>query len=435
MKKWLRSMVFVFVLVLSAMLFPGKEVFADDGWGTWGDNVKWHFYESKGLLQIEGEGAMLDKGQYDERLMPWYSYRKNVKKVVIGKGITHVCNAAFSGYSDLSSVSLPDTVTSIGRLSFYKTGLKKVVLPDKLVSVDYNSFAYCESLQSVVIPGTLKTVAGGSFQGCKNLSSIKINEGVEVLEWGCFKGTGIKVVDIPASVTTISSAFEQCDKLDHITIPKTVTKLTGDLCFGCDLLRYAIVEAQCGIPEGTFGGCSNLVAVKLGEGVTSIDYFSFWDDKKLAVMFVPASVTKINDSAFYGGTQNLTLYGYTDTAAYNYAGMNQFVKFVDVSAQGMSTWEKAWNKAIKENAVSESAKKTMKFTSLSVKKGATKITGKLSVSGATVKVQVGNAKYKKATVKKNTFSIKTPKLKKGTIVRIRVTKNGYKTLSKLVKIK
>ena len=120
MKKWLRST--VFVLVLFAMLIPCKEVFADDGWGTWGDNVKWHFYESKGLLQIEGEGAMLDKGQYDERLMPWYSYRDNVKKVVIGKGITHVCNAAFSGYSGLTSVSLPDTVTSIGRLTFYKTG-------------------------------------------------------------------------------------------------------------------------------------------------------------------------------------------------------------------------------------------------------------------------------------------------------------------------
>lgn len=431
MKKWFKGVVFAFAFF--AALIPCKEVFADDGWGTWGDNIKWHFYESKGLLQIEGEGAM-DKATYAS-YYPWYSYHKDVKKVVIGKGITSVADDAFKEYSNLTSVSFPDTVVSIGRSSFAYTGLKKLVLPRNLVSIEYYSFGRCKSLTSVTIPGTVEEVGNQAFSYCDKLSNIKISEGVDVLGFECFSGTAITSIQIPSSVKSISSSFEQCDELDHITIPKTVTELKGNTCFACDKLRYAVVEAQCGIPEGTFGGCDNLVAVKLGEGVTSIDYFSFWDDKKLAVMFVPASVTEINKSAFYGGTQNLTFYGYTDTAAYNYAGMNQFVKFVDVAAQGMGTWDKAWNKAIKENAVSDSAKKTMKFTSLSVKKGATKITGKLSVSGATVKVQIGNAKYKKATVKKNTFSIKTPKLKKGTTVRIRVTKNGYKTLSRLIKIK
>lgn len=77
----------------------------------------------------------------------------------------------------------------------------------------------------------------------------------------------------------------------------------------------------------------------------------------------------------------------------------------------------------------------MKFTSLNFKKGATKITGKLSVSGATVKIKIGDGSYKKATVNKKSFSIKTTKLKKGTTIRIRVTKDGYKTVTKLVKVR
>jgi len=433
MKKWFKYVIFVVMFVVT--LIPCKTVFADDGWGIYGDNIKWHFYESTGTLQIEGEGAMTDYGQYEEEKMPWYSYHENVKKVIIGEGITHVCDAAFSGYSNLTSVKFSDTVESIGRCSFYRAGIKKLILPKKLASVEWYSFAFCESLESVEIPGTVKTVAGSSFMGCKNLSIIKLNEGTEVLDGGCFQGAAITTINIPSSVTTISSAFGNCDKLDHITIPKTVTKLEGDLCFGCDGLRYAIIEAQCGITNGTFGGCSNLRAVKLGEGVTSIDYFSCWDAEKLCVMFVPASVKEIDDGAFYSGTKGITFYGYTDTAAYNYAGMNQFVKFVDVATQGMDTWEKAWNKAIKEGISSNDAKKTMKFVSLNVKKGAMAISGKLSVAGAMVKIKIGNAKYKKATVKNNKFSIKTSKLKKGMTVRIRVTKNGYKTLSRLIKIK
>lgn len=80
-------------------------------------------------------------------------------------------------------------------------------------------------------------------------------------------------------------------------------------------------------------------------------------------------------------------------------------------------------------------KKTMKIASVKAVTGATKVTGTLSVSGATVKVKVGSAAYKKATVKGKTFTLTTAKLKKGTKVTVTVTKTGYKTATKSVKVK
>ena len=81
------------------------------------------------------------------------------------------------------------------------------------------------------------------------------------------------------------------------------------------------------------------------------------------------------------------------------------------------------------------AKKTMKLSKVSVKKNATKITGTVSVKKATVKVKVGKKAYKKATVKNKNFTLKVAKLKKGTKVTIKVTKSGYKTLTKSYNVK
>ncbi len=79
--------------------------------------------------------------------------------------------------------------------------------------------------------------------------------------------------------------------------------------------------------------------------------------------------------------------------------------------------------------------KTFKLSSLKIKKNDTKITGKVSVSKATIKIKVGSKAWKKATVKGKKFTLKTAKLKKNTKVQIKVSKKGYKTLKKSFKVK
>lgn len=69
------------------------------------------------------------------------------------------------------------------------------------------------------------------------------------------------------------------------------------------------------------------------------------------------------------------------------------------------------------------------------KKGAKKITGKVSVAGATVKIKVGSKAYKKAAVKGKKFTLKVAKLKKKTKVTIAVTKAGYKKFVKVYRVR
>ena len=89
-----------------------------------------------------------------------------------------------------------------------------------------------------------------------------------------------------------------------------------------------------------------------------------------------------------------------------------------------------------EPSKEDNKKKTMKVSDITAKTGKKKVTGNLSVKGTKVQVKVGNKKYKNAKVngKKFTFTVSS-KLKKGTKITIKVTKSGYKTVTKTVKVK
>ena len=79
--------------------------------------------------------------------------------------------------------------------------------------------------------------------------------------------------------------------------------------------------------------------------------------------------------------------------------------------------------------------KNIKLLGFKCARNSTKMSGKVSVSGATVKIKVGNKAYKKAVVKGKKFTLKVARLKKKTKVIIKVTKSGYKSLSKTYKVK
>ena len=88
-----------------------------------------------------------------------------------------------------------------------------------------------------------------------------------------------------------------------------------------------------------------------------------------------------------------------------------------------------------KNAAKRKKQKKLKLFSIKAKKNAKKITGKVSVSKATVKIKVGKKAYKKAKVKGKKFTLKVKKLKKRTKITIQITKKGYRTVKKTVRVK
>ena len=79
--------------------------------GTCGDNATWSL-NSNGTLTISGTGEIYD-GAGENAEQPWYDLKDNIKSVIINCGITNIPHGAFTDYTNLTSISLPNSIERI----------------------------------------------------------------------------------------------------------------------------------------------------------------------------------------------------------------------------------------------------------------------------------------------------------------------------------
>ena len=137
-----------------------------------------------------------------------------------------------SGYNgNESNLIIPDEldgypVTEIGAYAFeYNENIVSVTIPDTVETIGWAAFDGCINLTSVKLPKNLKTLDVFAFQDCKKLTSITLPDGLVEIGacafWACEELTSIA---IPGSVTSMGyNVFSNCKKLTSITIPDSVT--------------------------------------------------------------------------------------------------------------------------------------------------------------------------------------------------------------------
>ncbi len=106
----------------------------------------------------------------------------NLTSIVIPDGVTSIGSYMFYGCSKLTSIVIPDSVTSIGGSAF--SGCKKltsIVIPDGVTSIGGSAFSGCKKLTSIVIPDSVTSIKGGAFQNCSGLKEVYYNGTSE--EW------------------------------------------------------------------------------------------------------------------------------------------------------------------------------------------------------------------------------------------------------------
>ena len=218
-------------------------------------------------------------------------------KVVIGEGVTIVNCSDLRNCSNLMSLTIPSSVTSLqGSFSYSFSGeceincnfndifryskIKKVVIGEGVTSIKERAFNGCSGLTSVTIPSSVTSIEDRAFYDCRCLTSVTIPEGVTSIEKEVFYNcTSLTSVTIPSSVTSIgSNAFDGCSSLTSVTIPSSVTS----------------------IEEEVFCNCTSLTSVTIPEGVTSIEDRAFYNCTSLTSVTIPSSVTSIGSSAFSG---------------------------------------------------------------------------------------------------------------------------------------
>ena len=99
-----------------------------------------------------------------DNIAPWFSYYKSIKSVVINEGVTSIGDAAFCYCSYITSISIPSTVTTIGNNAFLSTKITSITIPDGVTSLP-RLFQNCSKLKTVVLPATITSIADYCFNG------------------------------------------------------------------------------------------------------------------------------------------------------------------------------------------------------------------------------------------------------------------------------
>ena len=174
-------------------------------------------YDSKGsaigtyILRIDGTVSFSGTGEVYELEEKDGMDGFEVKKIIVGEGITSLGGFRFSGSEELEAVILPGTFECIESGMFSScSALKELVLADGIKTIGSNAFAECTALKSVTIPGSVTEIKNGAFSYCSLLESVKFSSGVA------------KIGD---------EAFTACPELKSVTVPSSV-KSIGDYAFG-----------------------------------------------------------------------------------------------------------------------------------------------------------------------------------------------------------
>lgn len=220
---------------------------------------------------------------------------------------TVVCAAA-----GLSSFSIPNTVSTIGKSAFSGCKyLRTLTLPDGVQYIDNSAFNGCTSLHSVNIPDRVIEIGSSAFHRCESLPSVDIPASVTFIGAGAFGGctslTEINVAPENYTYTNDNGLVLLYDKQTLVTVPGGLTTVVlpeyitviGSSAFTASAIEYIdIPENISTIGSYAFSGCASLKQVLLPEGLQYIDAHAFENCYELCSINIPESVIEIGSCAF-----------------------------------------------------------------------------------------------------------------------------------------
>ena len=271
-----------------------------------------------------------------------FYYLTDITSITIPTGVTSIGSYAFAGCSNIASITLPASVTSIGDFAFGNctgltnmtipegvtsisnrvfsgcNGLASITIPEGVTSIGREAFYWCSSLTSITIPEGITSIDNGTFSNCRGLTSVTIGSGVTSIgDYAFYYCTSLTSVTIPEDVTSIGDyAFYWCSSLASITLPESLTTIGNSAFYWCSsLASITIPTGVTSIDNGTFGNCSSLTSVTIGSGVTSIGDYAFYRCSGLASITIPASVTSIIGEMAFAFCSSLTSVTFNGTIA------------------------------------------------------------------------------------------------------------------------
>ena len=292
-------------------------------------------------ITITGTGETYDAA------IDWSSIDKSkIKKIIFNGNITYLGDGSFSGFTNVESIILPDTLEVIGWDALSKcSALKELKIPNSVKRIEDYAFENCTALTNIVFSDSITTIGSSAFSNCTSLDKITLPSELTSLGNGVFENcnaeiifpaslkcipelgnNAVKKVKIPEGVEIIGEdAFWGCSNLFEITLPSTITSIESGAFSGTGITAFNYPQDITSIPANIFIN-TNLKEFSVPEKVTEIGDSAFYDCADLEKITIPKSVTYIGTGTF-AKCRNLTIYGFKDSAAESYAKANN-IKFV-----------------------------------------------------------------------------------------------------------
>ncbi len=233
-------------------------------------------------------------------------------KPVIGFASGGQTNPVFKKNANITSVTLPSSITSVGNYAFYACkAITNINIPNSVLTIGYSSFGYCNALVEIVLPNTVTSIDAMAFSDCGALEKVVLPTGIKAIErytfWTC---SSLKSITIPDTVETIGmSAFNKCFKLTSIRIPKNVKSIGTGAFKGCGNVTSIVVDSSNTVYDSR-NNCNAIIETAtntliqgcnyttIPNTVTSIGDGSFVNMKKMTSITIPNSVVTIGSSVF-----------------------------------------------------------------------------------------------------------------------------------------
>ena len=267
----------------------------------------------------------------------------NIPSFVDGFPVVGIGESVFEGRTSIASVTIPDTVQTIGGSAFafcygltnvvmgsgvrdigngafrYCTKMMDMELPYGLTNISYFAFSVCKSLTSVVIPDSVTDICPYAFCACEGLTNLIISSSIDKIDVAVFQDCiSLTRVTIPDSVLRINyDAFKGCNGLMSMTIPNNVTNLSNAAFYDCgDLMAFYVGEGNARYKAvdglilskdgkrlvGVPGGVAN---VTIPQSIESIDGYAFAGCRELTSVTIPQGVTNIVLPSAFENTDRL----------------------------------------------------------------------------------------------------------------------------------
>ncbi len=241
---------------------------------------------------------------------PFYSIRSQITSFTFGNEVEHIPAHLCHGMSNLTSITIPESVTTIGEEAFLSAFISKTNYTGDIASwcaikfadysanpIDASNNLYLNDIEvkELIIPNDVTHIGDYAFCGCSGLISITIPENVTSIGDYAFNGCfGLISITIPENVTSIGKyAFQNCSGLTSITWDAKNCSIAYESSYNYSTGKYSYTYY---LP---FNDCSSITSFTFGDAVESIPTRLCCYMQNLTSITIPKNVTYIGERVWY----------------------------------------------------------------------------------------------------------------------------------------